>query len=121
MTTLVNPCPTLTPVVSGDLQRHLSSAARRTAFRYLSLAQARAAGDAVLLAFGTMAVGASTLLKHLQEETGMAQTTGAEMLARTAEELRRLSQVPGDHSQALTALGVELLNMATKEEGHSHD
>jgi hypothetical protein len=111
MTTLVNPCPTVPPVVPGDLQSHLSSAARRTAFRYLSLAQARADENAVLLAFGTMAVGASTLLKHLQEEPGLAQTTGAEMLARTAEELRQLSQVPGDHSQALAALGVELLTL----------
>lgn len=111
MTTLVNPCPTVTPVVSGDLQRHLSSAARRTGLRYLDIALEHPADEAVLLTMGTLSLGAVNLAKHLNEAAGLAPSVGCQMLYRVEEDLRRLCEVPGDHSQELAAMRGELLTL----------
>lgn len=118
MQTLINPCPTVTP---GDIQGYLSNAAQRTAFRYLGLSQEHPDDDAIILAMSTFSLGAATLAKHLNEAAGLEPSVGCQMLSRVADELRVLSQAPGDHSQALTALGVELVNMAIKEESSSYD
>lgn len=105
----------------SDLQLQLSRAASQTCMRYLHFAQNQPADDAVLLALGSMSLGAATLAKRLEESAGLEPTPGGLMLSRVAQELRRLSQVPGDHSQALTALVVELAIMRDKVEDPDHD
>lgn len=97
-------------------QRDLSQAARRTAFRYLHLAQLEPEDSVATLSYGVMACGSATLLKHLEEQLGLDAGPGKAILHRAQSGLQDISQQPGDQSEALNALMMGLWEMAESED-----
>lgn len=96
--------------------RDLSQTARRTAFRYMHLAQLEPEDSMATLAYGTMACGSATLLKHLEEQLGVDAGPGKAILHRAQAGLQDISQQPGDQEDALNALMMSLWEMAEAED-----
>ena len=90
------------------LNRHLSGAASFSALRYLHFAEQAPDDTTAMLCYGTLALGAASLVARLQQSAGLEESPGYLILTRTADELRQLSQVPGNHAEELRALTTEL-------------
>ena len=91
-----------------NLNDHLSGAASYSALRYLHFAEQAPDDTTAMLCYGTLALGAASLIARLQQSAGLEESPGYLILTRTAEELRQLSQVPGNHAEELRALTTEL-------------
>ncbi|MBK8638618.1 MAG: hypothetical protein IPN92_10135 [Chromatiaceae bacterium] len=98
------------------LDRVISRAARSVAFRYTEAARKAPDDHPALLAYGTLALGAAMMCQAIDREMGVS-TPGGRLLRSCAETLRVLSQQPGDHSQAIDALLLQLMESLYVEQG----